>query len=149
MPYHSKYDKKMFKYYRIHKYKLKIGMQQIISSSAYQRNDDKITIQCSQCRFSITVLKFSCHNTQYKTTEQTQEHVEKLGTVRQWCRMFKDGWTNVHDEERSGWPSVVNDDLVQSVDQKICERQHLQFQNICVNFHKFHTLFSTRLSQLG
>jgi hypothetical protein len=29
------------------------------------------------------------------------------------------GWqTNVHDEERSGWPSVVNDDLVQSVDKK-------------------------------
>jgi hypothetical protein len=42
------------------------------------------------------------------------------GTVRQWCRMFK---TNVHDEERSSWPSVVSDDLVQSVNQKTCERQ--------------------------
>jgi hypothetical protein len=37
--------------------------------------------------------------------------------------MFKDGRTNVHDEERSGQPSVVSDDLVQSADQKICERQ--------------------------
>jgi transposase len=44
------------------------------------------------------------------------------GTVKQWCRMFKDGRTNVHDEERSGRPSVVSDDLVSSVDQKICER---------------------------
>jgi hypothetical protein len=26
--------------------------------------------------------------------------------------MFKDGRTNVHDEERSGQPSVVSDDLV-------------------------------------
>jgi hypothetical protein len=40
------------------------------------------------------------------------------GTVRQWCRMFKDGRTNVHDEEQSGLPFVVIDDLVQSVDQK-------------------------------
>jgi transposase len=45
------------------------------------------------------------------------------GTVRQWCRMFKDGQTDVHNKERSGWPSIMSDDLVQSVDQKICERQ--------------------------
>jgi hypothetical protein len=77
--------------------------------------------------------------------EQTEEHVEKLGNVRQWCRMFKDGQTDVHDEERSGQPSVVSDDLVQSVDQKICDRQRLEFWNFCVNFHKFHTLFCTTL----
>jgi hypothetical protein len=29
--------------------------------------------------------------------------------VRQWCRMFKDGRTNVHDEDRSGRPSVVSE----------------------------------------
>jgi hypothetical protein len=50
------------------------------------------------------------------------QNVMSEGTVRQWCRMFKDERTNVHDEERSGRPSVVSDDLVQSVDQKICER---------------------------
>jgi hypothetical protein len=27
------------------------------------------------------------------------------GTVRQWCRMFTDGRTNVHDQERSGRPA--------------------------------------------
>jgi hypothetical protein len=32
--------------------------------------------------------------------------------------MFKGGQTNVHDEERSGWPSVVSDDIVQSADPK-------------------------------
>jgi hypothetical protein len=35
--------------------------------------------------------------------------------VRQWCRLFKEGRTNVHDEERSGRPSVINDDLVVKV----------------------------------
>jgi transposase len=44
------------------------------------------------------------------------------GTVRQWCRMFKDGLTNVHNEEWNGRPSVVSDYLDQSVHQKINER---------------------------
>lgn len=39
--------------------------------------------------------------------------------VRQWCRLFKYGQTNVHDEEQSGWPSVVSDDHVQRVDAKV------------------------------
>jgi hypothetical protein len=39
------------------------------------------------------------------------------GTVRQCCRMFKDGRPHVHDEARSDRPSVVCDDLVQNFDQ--------------------------------
>jgi transposase len=42
------------------------------------------------------------------------------GTIRQWCRRFKDGRTDVHDVERSGRPSVMTDDIVQRVDQQIC-----------------------------
>jgi hypothetical protein len=54
------------------------------------------------------------------------QNVMSEGTVRQWCRIFKDGrgQTNVHGEERSGWKSVVSDDLATSVDHKICERQN-------------------------
>jgi hypothetical protein len=33
--------------------------------------------------------------------------------VRQWWCLFKEGCTNVHDEERSGRSSVINDDLVE------------------------------------
>jgi hypothetical protein len=58
--------------------------------------------------------------------------------------MFKDrGGTNVHDEERSGPPSVVSDDLVQSADQKFVKDGASQFQNVRVNFHKCHALFIT------
>jgi hypothetical protein len=67
------------------------------------------------------------------------------GTVRQWCRMFEDRWTNVHDEERSGQTYVMSDYLVQFVDQKVCERCISQFHNVLVNLHKFHALFSTRV----
>jgi hypothetical protein len=73
-------------------------------------------------------------------------HIMSEGTLRQSCRMFKDGHTNVHNEEQSGQPSVVSDDLVQSAGQKNCERQ---FQNFCVNFHKIHALLSIRFSQLS
>jgi hypothetical protein len=56
------------------------------------------------------------------------------GTIRQWGRVFKDGWTNVHNEERSGWSSVVSGELVQNVDQNICERQHFAILELSCEF---------------
>jgi hypothetical protein len=46
-------------------------------------------------------------------------------------------------------PSVVSNDLVQSIDKKILKDSTSQFQKFHLNFHNFHTLFSMRLSQLG
>jgi hypothetical protein len=39
--------------------------------------------------------------------------------VRKWCREFKDGraGTDVHDEQRSGWPSV-SDETITKVEEK-------------------------------
>jgi hypothetical protein len=48
--------------------------------------------------------------------------------------MFKDGRTNVHDEERSGWLSVVSVDLVESVNQKICERWRFTISELLCEF---------------
>jgi hypothetical protein len=48
-----------------------------------------------------------------------------------------------------GRPFVVSDDLVQNVDQVSVKDSTSQFHNVHVNFHKFHTLFSMRLSQLS
>ena len=39
------------------------------------------------------------------------QNIMSDGMVRKWVRTFKDGRTNVHDEKRSGRPSVVNDSL--------------------------------------
>ncbi|GFV03506.1 hypothetical protein TNCV_5060471 [Trichonephila clavipes] len=38
---------------------------------------------------------------------------------RKWAREFKAGRTNVNDEERSGRPSVIRDDLMQAVEKKL------------------------------
>jgi hypothetical protein len=56
------------------------------------------------------------------------------GFVRQWCRMFKDGRTNVHDEERNGQPSVMSDGLLQSFDKKNCERQPFTISELSCEF---------------
>jgi hypothetical protein len=51
------------------------------------------------------------------------------------------GGTNVHNEEQSVQPSVVSDDLVQSVDQKICERWHFTISEFLREFPQIsHTL---------
>ncbi|GFG36530.1 hypothetical protein Cfor_07443 [Coptotermes formosanus] len=39
-------------------------------------------------------------------------NVMNVGKVRQWVRQYKDSRTNLHDEDRSGRPSVVNAELV-------------------------------------
>ena len=43
--------------------------------------------------------------------------------VRRWCRQFSEGRQSVHDEERSGRPSLINDDLVELVRQRIMENR--------------------------
>jgi hypothetical protein len=41
-------------------------------------------------------------------------------SVRKWCIRFKNGKkNNVHDEEWSGRPSIVTDDLLAKVDERI------------------------------
>jgi hypothetical protein len=37
------------------------------------------------------------------------QNIMSEGTVRQWCRMFKDERPNVHDEKRSGWRVISNE----------------------------------------
>ena len=37
------------------------------------------------------------------------KHVMNAASVRKWCKMFRNGRTDVHDAERSGRPSVITD----------------------------------------
>jgi hypothetical protein len=45
------------------------------------------------------------------------------GMVRRWCRMFSEGSTNVHGDDRSGRPSLVTADLLDQVNEKIRENR--------------------------
>jgi len=58
--------------------------------------------------------------------------------VRQWCRLFKEGRTNVHDEELSGRPSVVTDDLMEKVNTTIRGNRRFTISELSLEFfHKF------------
>lgn len=56
--------------------------------------------------------------------------------VRKWCRYFKDGRVNMRDDERSGHPCLVQDDLKGNVNTKNSEKQAihnlLNYLNFCV-----------------
>ncbi|GFT90519.1 HTH_48 domain-containing protein [Trichonephila clavipes] len=54
--------------------------------------------------------------------------------VRKWVRAFKDGRENVHDEPLSGGPSVITDDLVNAVDEKIREDRRFTISTLALEF---------------
>lgn len=58
--------------------------------------------------------------------------------VRRWVRQFNEELNQVHDENRSGHPSVVSDELVRAVKEKIKEHSSLSLIILHLNLHKFH-----------
>jgi hypothetical protein len=93
---------------------------------------------CEICAV-ICFLHIKCMSTlgiHYETCVIYGQNVTREGTIRQSWRLFKDGWTDVNNEEQSGWSFAVGDDLVQNVDQEICERHCFTILNFCENFHK-------------
>jgi transposase len=39
--------------------------------------------------------------------------------VTKWCREFSEGRTDVHDEQRSGRPSLISDELLREIEGEI------------------------------
>jgi len=56
------------------------------------------------------------------------------GMVRKWVRMFNEGRENLHDEARSGRPSLVNDDLVRKVNGRVHDDRHFTISDLSLNF---------------
>jgi len=56
------------------------------------------------------------------------------GMVRKWVRMFNEGRENVHDEARSGCPSLVNDDLVRKVNERVRDDRRFTISDLSVHF---------------
>jgi hypothetical protein len=49
------------------------------------------------------------------------EHAMGDGMVRRWYKMFSEGRMNVHDDDRSGRPTLVTANLPDQVNEKIQE----------------------------
>ncbi|XP_035205268.1 protein GVQW3-like [Stegodyphus dumicola] len=54
--------------------------------------------------------------------------------VRRWVRKFNDGHSDVHDEERSGRPSLVTEELVHAIDDKIHENRRFTISALAMEF---------------
>jgi len=56
------------------------------------------------------------------------------GMVRKCVRMFNEGRENVHDEARSGRPSLVNDDLVHSGNERVRDDRLFTISDLSLHF---------------
>jgi len=56
------------------------------------------------------------------------------GMVRKLVRMFNEGRENVHDEARSERPSLVNDDLVRKVNDRVRDDRRFTISDLSVHF---------------
>lgn len=50
--------------------------------------------------------------------------------MRKWCREFKDGRTDVHDEQRSGRPSV-SDETIAKVEAEMLKDRRVTVRELC------------------
>jgi transposase len=62
------------------------------------------------------------------------EHAMSDSMVRRWMKHFKEGCENVHDDPRSGQPSMVNEDLVHAVEEKIQENRRFTILSLSLHF---------------
>jgi len=59
------------------------------------------------------------------------------GMIRKWVRMFNEGRENLHDEARSGRPSLVNDDLVGKVKERVRDDRRFTISDLSLHFPQF------------
>jgi len=73
------------------------------------------------------------------------------GMVRKWVRVFNEGRENVHDEARSARPSLVNDDLVRKVNERVRDDRRFTISDLSLHFPQIsrNLLHDTVSSHLG
>ncbi|GBN72461.1 hypothetical protein AVEN_82501-1 [Araneus ventricosus] len=91
-------------------------------------------------KYARTVIYFlnakdvKAANIHRQISEVYGENITSEGMVRKWVRAFKDGRRNVHDKERSGRFSLITEDLVQIVDEKVRENRRFTISSLSDEF---------------
>jgi len=72
------------------------------------------------------------------------------GMVKKWVRMSNEGRENLHDEARSGRPSLVNDDLVRKVNERVRDDRCFTIFDLSLHSHQIsrtllHSIVSSHL----
>jgi hypothetical protein len=66
------------------------------------------------------------------------------GMVGRWCRMFSEGRTNVHDDDRSGCPSLVTADMLEQENDKIRDNRRFAMSELSTYFPHILVLYCTK-----
>ena len=71
--------------------------------------------------------------------------------VREWCRKFRDGRTDIHEEGGQERHSIVTDELVQKVDQCLRVKRRFTTSELSKEFPQTSrtTLYRTVTDRLG
>ena len=56
------------------------------------------------------------------------------GMARKLVRMFNEGRENLHNETRSGRPSLMNDDLVRKVNERVRDDRRFTISDLSLHF---------------
>jgi len=73
------------------------------------------------------------------------------GVVREWCRKFKEGRKDVHDEGGQGRKSIATDDLVNRVDEAVKNNRRFTLTSLSMEFPQVSrsSLYSIVTDELG
>ena len=87
----------------------------------------------------------------HQTCQVYGDNAMSDGMVRKLVRMFNEGRENVHDEARSGRPSLVNDDFVCKVNETVRDDRRFTTSDLCLHFPQISRtlLYDTVSSHLG
>jgi len=83
---------------------------------------------------SRNVLPIEIH---YQICQVYGDNAMSDGMVRKWIRMFNEGRENMHDEARSRRPSLVNDDWVRKVNQRLRDDRRFTISDVPALFSDF------------
>jgi len=84
------------------------------------------------CFFNATnVLPSEIH---HQICQVYGDNVMSDGRVRKWVRMFNGGRENVRDEARSGRPSLVKDDLLCKVNERVRDDRRFTISDLSLHF---------------
>jgi len=66
----------------------------------------------------------------HKQIVAVYRNVMNRQNVTKWCREFSEGRTDVHDQQRSGRPSLISDDLIQENEGEISANRRVTIREL-------------------
>ncbi|XP_025156228.1 uncharacterized protein LOC112588985 [Harpegnathos saltator] len=82
----------------------------------------------------LTLRNESAASIHRQLVETYGSEVMNRQNVTKWIRSFKEGRTDTHDEERNGRPSVISENLVQQVEEKVRDDRRVTLNTLKENF---------------